>query len=70
MEKTIRFALKEAIEMGRRSAMPAFIKRELREQIAQEIEQGKYTWLGADSDPDKVRKIIKRAAEIARGTND
>jgi hypothetical protein len=41
---------------------------ELREQIAQEIEGGKYTWLGADSDPVKIRKTISRAAEIARGS--
>ena len=41
--------------------------KELREQIAQEIEGGKYAWLGADPDPVKIRKTISRAAEIARG---
>ena len=39
MEKTMGFALKEAVEMGRRSANTAFYQVELREKIAQEIEE-------------------------------
>jgi hypothetical protein len=39
MEKTMEYALSEALEMGRRSAMPNFLEQELREKIAQEIEK-------------------------------
>ena len=38
MEKTLEFAINEALESGRRSAMPQFLEMELRENIAQEIE--------------------------------
>jgi hypothetical protein len=38
MEKTLQFALNEALENGRKSAMPEFLEMELREKIAQEIE--------------------------------
>ena len=41
MEKTMGFALKEAVEMGRRSANTAFYQVELREKIAQEIEEAR-----------------------------
>jgi hypothetical protein len=37
MEKTLEFAIKEALESGRRSAMPEFLEMELREKIAQEV---------------------------------
>ena len=38
MEKTIQYAIEEARQSGRRSAAPHFMEIELREQIAQEIE--------------------------------
>ena len=38
MEKTLKFALEEAIQSGRRSATPVFMEIELREQIAQQLE--------------------------------
>jgi hypothetical protein len=38
MEKTLGFAINEALENGRQSAMPQFLEMELREKIAQEIE--------------------------------
>ena len=41
--------------------------QELREQIANEIQDAGYVWLGTEPDPIKVRKIINQAAEIARG---
>ena len=37
MEKTLEFAIQEALESGRRSAMPEFLEMELREKIAQEV---------------------------------
>ena len=39
MEKTTGFALKEAVEMGRRSANTAFYQVELKEQLKQQIQQ-------------------------------
>jgi hypothetical protein len=45
MEKTIEFALSEAVEMGRRSAMRTFLEKELREKIAQEIEEKRKPYL-------------------------
>jgi hypothetical protein len=38
MEKTLQFALNEALEIGRQSAMPEFLEMELREKIAQDLE--------------------------------
>jgi len=38
MEKTLKYAIEEAIQSGRRSAAPFIMEVELREQIAQEIE--------------------------------
>jgi hypothetical protein len=38
MEKTLKYAIEEAIQSGRRSAAPFIMEIELREQIAQEIE--------------------------------
>jgi len=38
MEKTMEYALNEALETGRRSAMPVFLEKELREKIAQQVE--------------------------------
>lgn len=42
MEKTIAYAIEEAIRSGRRSAAPVFIEIELREQIAQQLEAANY----------------------------
>ena len=39
MEKTIQYALNEALQSGRRSAMPEFHEAEVREKIAQQLEQ-------------------------------
>ena len=39
MEKTIEYAVNEALNMGRLSSMPQFLEAELREKIAQEIEE-------------------------------
>jgi hypothetical protein len=39
MNKTIEYAVNEALNMGRLSAMPQFLEAELREKIAQEIEK-------------------------------
>jgi hypothetical protein len=42
MEKTLQYALEEAIASGRRSAAPVFMEIELREQIAQQLEAANY----------------------------
>lgn len=67
MEKTLEFAINEALESGRRSAMPDFLEKELREKIAQEIES-RLLWKDA---PIQIRsafnKAVQRAADIARG---
>jgi hypothetical protein len=39
MEKTIGFAIQEALESGRRSANPTYSELETREKLAQEIEK-------------------------------
>jgi hypothetical protein len=43
MEKTIQYAIEEAIQSGRRSATPVFMEVELREQIAQQLEAANYS---------------------------
>jgi len=43
MEKTLQFALNEALENGRKSAMPEFLEMELREKIAQQLEVANYS---------------------------
>jgi hypothetical protein len=68
LEKTLEFAINEALESGRRSAMPQFLEMELREKIAQQIET-RLIWNEA---PIEIRsamnKVAQRAADIARGT--
>jgi hypothetical protein len=59
MEKTLEFTIKEALESGRQSAMPAFLEMELREKIAQEIE--------SHIDSDSEARAFTIAADIARG---
>ena len=59
MQKTLEFTIKEALESGRQSAMPAFLEMELREKIAQEIE--------SHIDSDSEAKAFTIAADIARG---
>jgi hypothetical protein len=39
MEKTIDYAINEALETGRLSAMPQFLEKELKEKLKQRIEQ-------------------------------
>lgn len=63
MEKTLEFTINEALESGRRSAMPAFLEKELRENIAQEIES---RIINVDS-TDIVKLVAEKAADIARG---
>jgi c-di-GMP-related signal transduction protein len=41
MEKTLQFALNEALEIGRQSAMPQFLEKEIWEKVAQVIEDSK-----------------------------
>ena len=52
MEKTINYALNEALEMGRLSAMPSFLEKELREKIAQEIEAKRQPYLELAKDKE------------------
>ena len=59
MHKTLEFTIKEALESGRQSAMPAFLEMELREKIAQEIE--------SHIDSDSEARAFTIAADIARG---
>jgi hypothetical protein len=42
MEKTLQYALEEAIASGRRSAAPYIMEIELREKIAQQLEAANY----------------------------
>jgi hypothetical protein len=65
MEKTLKYALEEAISSGRRSAAPFIMEIELREQIAQEIEDqylpvayGKYEE-GYNDGLHKAVKIVR-----------
>jgi hypothetical protein len=52
MEKTINYALNEALETGRLSAMPQFLEKELREKIVQEIEARRQPYLELRNDKD------------------
>jgi len=63
VEKTLEFTINEALESGRRSAMPQFLEKELREKIAQEIES---RIINVDS-TDIVKLVAEKAADIARG---
>jgi len=65
MEKTLRYALEEAILSGRRSAAPYIMEIELREQIAQHIEDqylpvayGKYEE-GYNDGLQKAVKVVR-----------
>ena len=42
MEKTLKYAIEEAIQSGRRSSNAIFMEIELREQIAQQLEAANY----------------------------
>jgi hypothetical protein len=42
MEKTLKYAIEEALKSGRRSANAMFMEIELREQIAQQLEVANY----------------------------
>ena len=67
MEKTTGFALKEAVEMGRRSANTAFYQVELREKIAQEIEEARKPYL--DLAKDKESEDYQFYLGICNGMN-
>jgi hypothetical protein len=65
MEKTVAYAIEEALKSGRRSAAPYFMEIELREQIAQDIEDqylpvayGKYEE-GYNDGLQKAVKIVR-----------
>ena len=65
MEKTLSYAIEEAIQFGRRSAAPFIMEIELREQIAQDIEDqylpvayGKYEE-GYNDGLHKAVKIVR-----------
>jgi hypothetical protein len=46
MQKTMEYALNEALRQGRHSAMPVFIETELREKLKQRIEQRSVVYRG------------------------
>ena len=52
MEKTVEYAVNEALNMGRLSAMPQFLEAELREKIAQEIEEKRKPFLDLAKDKE------------------
>jgi len=65
MEKTLKYAIEEALQSGRRSAKPFIMEIELREQIAQDIEDqylpvayGKYEE-GYNDGLHKAVKIVR-----------
>jgi hypothetical protein len=65
MEKTLKYAIEEALQSGRRSAAPFIMEIELREQIAQDIEDqylpvayGKYEE-GYNDGLQKAVKIVR-----------
>ena len=69
MEKTLEFAIQEALESGRQSAMPAFLEMEMREKIAQEIEQlycQNTTCYGVNGEHCGY---IREAVDVVRGKN-
>ena len=72
MEKTLEFAINEALESGRRSAMPAFLEKELRFKISQEIES-LYKNYEDDMCIDcgiSPQSIVYKCADIAEGINE
>jgi hypothetical protein len=46
MEKTIDYAINEALETGRLSAMPEFLEAELKEKLKQHIQQRASVYYG------------------------
>ncbi len=46
MEMTLKYALNEALETGRLSAMPEFLEKELKEKLRQHIEQRATVYYG------------------------
>lgn len=62
MHKTLEFAINEALESGRRSAMPSFLEREVREKIAHEIDlyfNGRERW-----SLDQLLQIVRGDKEL------
>lgn len=68
MEKTLEFTIKEALESGRRSAMPQFLEKELREKIAQEIEE-QIKSISSSDEPNLFISGLQGAVAIVRGKN-
>ena len=72
MNKTLEYALSEALEKGYRAGRigNTFDEMALRERIAQEIESWEVQSDSTNLNPE-VYKIIKQTfANVARGTND
>ena len=67
MEKTIEYVVNEALNMGRLSAMPQFLEAELREKIAQEIEEKRKPFL--DLAKDKESEDYQFYLGICNGMN-
>jgi hypothetical protein len=65
MEKTLKYALEEAIQSGRRSAAPVFMEIELREQIAQQIEDN-YLPVAYGKTEEGYNDGLQRAVKIVR----
>jgi hypothetical protein len=65
MEKTLKYALEEAIQSGRRSAAPVFMEIELREHIAQQIEDN-YLPVAYGKTEEGYNDGLQRAVKIVR----
>jgi hypothetical protein len=65
MEKTLKYALEEAILSGRRSAAPFIMEIELREHIAQEIEDH-YLPVAYGATEEGYNDGLQKAVKIVR----
>jgi hypothetical protein len=65
MEKTLKYALEEAIQSGRRSAAPFIMEIELREHIAQQIEDN-YLPVAYGKTEEGYNDGLQRAVKIVR----
>jgi hypothetical protein len=65
MEKTLKYALEEAIQSGRRSAAPFIMEIELREHIAQQIEDN-YLPVAYGKTEEGYNNGLQRAVKIVR----
>ena len=69
MEKTMEYALNEALAMGRRSATQSFNEVELREKIAQQIEKFRDAGEFLRGFPGTEEDALTAAIKIIRGNN-